>query len=159
MPDADASGTVSLDDATAHIQTAIPILGAMGIRVHDVGPGHATVELPAGPNGNHFGVLYAGSLFTAAEVLGGIIPRATFDLEGELAGYVPLVKSAEIKFLKPGLGDVRARASMTTEEVERVRSEALAGGRSEFVLDAEIVDANGVVVATTRGVYQLRRLG
>lgn len=159
MPDADASGTLSLDDATAHIHASIPIIGAMGIRLVDGGVGHATVELPAGPNGNHFGVLYAGSLFTAAEVLGGIIPRSTFDLDGELAGYVPLVKSSEIKFLKPGLGDVRASASMTPEDIERVRSEALANGKSEFVLDAEIVDADGVVVATAHGVYQLRKLG
>lgn len=150
---------MSVDDATAQIHNAIPILGAMGIRVLDDGVGHATVELPAGPNGNHFGALYAGSLFTAAEVLGGIIPRATFDLDGELAGYVPLVKSSEIRFLKPALGDATATARLTPEEAERVRREALETGRSEFVLDAEITDGQGDVVATARGVYQLRKLG
>ncbi|WP_188111109.1 PaaI family thioesterase [Nocardioides antri] len=159
MPDTDASGPMSLDDATAHIHDAIPIVGAMGIRVLDGGVGHATVELPAGPNGNHFGVLYAGSLFTAAELLGGLIPRTTFDLEGELAGYVPLVKSSEIKFLKPALGDVTATARLAPEEAERVRREALEKGKSEFVLYAEITDGQGNVVATTRGLYQLRKLG
>ena len=147
------------DEATRHVHEAIPIIGQMGIRVVDAGVGHATVELPAGPNGNHFGVLYAGSLYTAAEMLGGIIPRATFDLEGEFAGYVPLVKSSEIKFLKPGIGDVRASATLSADEAERVRGEALEVGRSEFVLDAEIVDGSGAVVATARGVYQLRKLG
>lgn len=146
--------------ATQYMHDKIPILGAMGITVVDAGPGHGTVELPAGPNGNHFGVLYAGSLFTVAEVLGGLVPRATWDLDnGELAGYVPLVKRAEINFLKPGLGDVRASATLAPEEIERVRAEALANGKSEFVIEAEIVDAQGTVVATTRAVNQLRKLG
>ena len=149
----------SAEQATASMHNLIPILGAMGITVVDAGPGHATVELPAGPNGNHFGVLYAGSLFTAAEVLGGIIPQASFDLSGELAGYVPLVKKAEIEFLKPGLGDVRASATMAPEEIERVRQEALGTGKSEFVVEAEITDATGAVVATTRALNQLRKLG
>lgn len=151
--------TPTADQATQDMHELIPILGHMGLRVVDAGPGHGTVELPAGPNGNHFGVLYAGSLFTAAEVLGGLIPRASFDLEGELAGYVPLVKSAEIKFLRPGLGDVRASATIAPEEIERVRVEALEKGKSEFVVAAEIVDAEGNLVATTHAVNQLRKLG
>lgn len=147
------------EEATANLHSVIPIVGAMGITIVDAGPGHATVELPAGPNGNHFGVLYAGSLFTAAEVLGGIIPQASFDLHGELAGFVPLVKRAEIDFQRPGLGDVRASATIALDEIERVRREALATGKSEFYVEAEIVDAQGTVVATTRALNQLRKLG
>lgn len=149
----------SPEQATESMHTLIPILGHMGIMVIDAGPGHATVELPAGPNGNHFGVLYAGSLFTAAEVLGGLIPQASFDLTGELAGYIPLVKKAEISFLKPGLGDVRASATMAADEIERVRKEALENGKSDFVIEAEITDAQGTVIATTRAHNQLRKLG
>lgn len=148
-----------VDEATAYIHAVIPIIGAMGIRVVEAGSGHGTVELPAGPNGNHFGVLYAGSLFTAAEVLGGLIPQATWDLQsGDLAGFVPLVKSSEINYLRPGLGDVRARATLAPEDIERVPREALAHGKCDFVLEAEIVDANGTVVATTRAVNQLRKM-
>lgn len=151
---------MTAEQATAFMQEAIPIVGAMGIRVIDAGPGHATVELPAGPNGNHFGVLYAGSIFTAAEVLGGIVPQATFDLfNGELAGFVPLVKSAKINFLRPGIGDVRATATMSAEDIERVPREALENGKADFVVDAEVVDAAGTVIATTRAINQLRKLG
>lgn len=150
---------MSFDDVTRSIHDAIPIIGAMGIRVLEMSPGHARVELPDGPNGNHFGVLYAGSLFTAAELLGGLIPRATFDLEGEHAGFVPLIKTSEISFLKPAIGTVTASASLEPAEIERVGREALAHGKSEFTLEASIVDAVGTVVATTRSVYQLRRMG
>jgi hypothetical protein len=69
------------------------------------------------------------------------------------------VKSVEIRFLRPALGDVQARAELAAEDRERIPREALANGKSEFVLEAEIVDAAGTVVAATRGVYQVRRFG
>jgi thioesterase domain-containing protein len=147
------------DETTAFIHAAIPIAGAMGVRVTEVGVGTAAIELPAAPNGNHFGALYAGSLYTAAELLGGVIPGATFDLADELAGFVPLLKSSEIRFRRPALGTVTARATLSAEDQERVPREALETGKAEFILEAEIVDAEGTVVAETRGVYQLRRFG
>jgi len=140
---------------------SVPILEAMGIRVVDVRPGFAAAELPPEPNVNHFGVTYAGSLYSVAEMLGGILSLATFDLEpdGELAGFVPLVKESTIRFRRPALGVVRASASLAEDEVARVRADALATGRGEFVLEATLTDAAGEVVATTVGTYQLRRLG
>ena len=81
------------------------------------------------------------------------------DLEGELAGFVPLVKESAIRFRRPALGVVRASASLSEGEVARVRADALASGRGEFKLEATLTDAAGEVVATTVGTYQLRRLG
>jgi thioesterase domain-containing protein len=140
---------------------SVPILEAMGIRVVDVRPGFAAAELPPEPNVNHFGVTYAGSLYSVAEMLGGILSLATFDLEpdGELAGFVPLVKESTIRFRRPALGVVRASASLAEDEVARVRADALATGRGEFVLEATLTDAQDEVVASTVGTYQVRRLG
>lgn len=147
------------DETTDVVHAAIPITAAMGVRVLEVGDGSAVIELPAEPNGNHFGALYAGSLYTAAELLGGIIPGDVFDFGGDLAGFVPLLKSSEIRFRRPALGAVTARATLAPEERDRVSREALETGKSEFYLDAEITDAEGTVVAESRGLYQLRRLG
>ncbi|GAB3032245.1 hypothetical protein GCM10011376_26860 [Nocardioides flavus (ex Wang et al. 2016)] len=140
---------------------SVPILAAMGIRVVEVRPGFAAAELPPEPNTNHFGVTYAGSLFSAAEMLGGMLCLASFDLEpgGELAGFVPLVKESTIRFRRPALGIVRAAASLAGDEMSRVRADALATGKGEFVLEATLTDAQDDVVATTVGTYQLRRLG
>jgi len=146
------------EQLTEGMYASIPILGQMQVRVLEAGPGHATVELPAAPNVNHFGALYAGSLYTAAEVLGGVIPRVSLDLEGELAGFVPLLKSSEIRYFRPALGRVRARARLAEGDLERLPREALAHDKVEFVLEAEIVDDEDTVLATSRGVYQLRRL-
>lgn len=139
--------------------SSVPILDAMGVRLVEVAPGHAVAELPAKPNRNHFGVAYAGSLYSVAEMLGGVLALATFDLEGELAGCVPLVKESTIRFRRPALGVVRAEASLSPAEAERVRRDALATGKGEFVLEATLTDADGEVVATTTGTYQVRRLG
>lgn len=138
---------------------SVPILAAMGIRLVEAGPGRAVAELPPEPNVNHFGVTYAGSLYSVAEMLGGVLCPATFDLEGGLAGFVPLVKESTIRFRRPALGVVRAEASLSDAEVARVHADALATGRGEFVLEATLTDPGGEVVAAMVGTYQLRRLG
>jgi acyl-coenzyme A thioesterase PaaI-like protein len=67
------------------IESTIPIAHKMGLKVVEARPGFAATTVPAEGNGNHFGVIYAGVLFTVAEILGGIIPLITFDT----AKYLP----------------------------------------------------------------------
>lgn len=140
---------------TAGIRTLVPILGAMELSVLDARRGHAAAEIPAAPNVNHFGAMYAGSLFSVAEMLGGVLGFNTFDLEG----FVPIVKSLEIRFLRPATSAVRAATTLSEQEITRIETEARASGKSEFVLITEVTDAAGVVVAATEGVYQMRILG
>lgn len=142
----------------AQAVASVPILEAMGIRVVEVRSGHVVAELPPEPNVNHFGVTYAGSLFSVAEMLGGVLSLASFDFDGELAGCVPIVKESTIRFRRPAVGVVRASASLADAEVARVRHDALETGKGEFVLEAALTDAQGEVVATTVGTYQVRRL-
>ncbi len=144
-----------LEALTAGVRAMIPIMGAMELSVVDARRGHAAAEIPAGPNVNHFGVMYAGSLFTAGEMLGGVLGFNTFDLEG----FVPIVKSLEIKFLKPATGTIRATTSIDDDEIARIEAEARSTGKAQFVLRAELTDEAGVVVAETEGVYQVRKLG
>ena len=143
-----------LDALTADVRRLIPILAAMGLEVVEAERGSVAARIPAEPNVNHFGVAYAGSLFSVAEMLGGLIARTTFPLDG----FVPLVKHLEIGFLKPATTAVVARASLTDEEVARVISDAEAAGKGEYTLSADVTDEAGAVVARTTGRYQLRRL-
>lgn len=142
-----------LDELTAGVRAMIPIMDAMDLRIVEARRGHASAEIPAAPNVNHFGAMYAGSLFTVAEMLGGVLGLHTFDLEG----FVPIVKRLEIRFLRPALTAVRASASLNDEEIARIEEDARAHGKAEFVLTTEVTDEAGVVVATTEGVYQVRR--
>lgn len=150
--------SLSPEELTASMHAHIPIVAAMGVRVLRAERGHAVAALPFEPNRNHFGAAYAGSLYTVAEVLGGAISRASFDLDGTMAGFVPLLKASQMEYRRPALGGVRARAWMDEEDIDRVPREGLVRGKAEFVLDAEIVDDEETAVATFRGVYQLRRI-
>ncbi|MBO9520796.1 MAG: YiiD C-terminal domain-containing protein [Nocardioidaceae bacterium] len=142
----------SLTELTAGVHALVPILGAMGIEVVESVPGRAAALLPTGPNVNHFGVSYAGSLFSVAEMLGGLLGSSSFDVPGA----VPIVKRLEIDFLKPATTAVTARTTLSEDEIARVQREATETGRGVFELVTEVVDQNGVVVARTRGDYQLR---
>lgn len=135
--------------------STIPTARNMGVRVVKARRGFAATTVPAEGNGNHFGVIYAGVLFTVAEVLGGIIALSTFDTEK----YFPLVKNLDIQFVAMAKSDVRAEARLDDEEIARIEAEAAERGKSDFTLEAVVTDANGTTVATTRGLYQLRAIG
>ena len=149
---ADANQLV--DAMNGAIESTIPIAHKMGLKVVEARPGFAATTVPAEGNGNHFGVIYAGVLFTVAEILGGIIPLITFDT----AKYFPLVKNLDIQFVAMAKSDVRAQASLDDETIARVEAEAAERGKSDFTLEAVVTDADGQTVATTRGLYQLRAL-
>jgi thioesterase domain-containing protein len=143
-----------VDTMNGALASTIPIADKMGVKVVEAHRGFAATTVPAEGNGNHFGVIYAGVLFTVAEVLGGIIPLITFDT----AKYFPLVKNLDIQFVAMAKSDVRAEASLDDETIARVEAEAAQRGKADFTLEAVVTDADGQTVAITRGLYQLRAL-
>ena len=148
------SEVVDLAEATAGVHAVVPILGAMGLEVLEAAPGRAAARIPTGPNVNHFGVTYAGSLFSVAEMLGGII-GGFFDVPGA----IPIVKRLEIDFTRPAMTASTARTTLSDEEITRVQAEALENGKANFELLTEVTDDEGTVVAKTHGFYQLRVMG
>jgi thioesterase domain-containing protein len=149
---ADANQLVDMMNGA--LESTIPIAHKMGVKVVEARPGFAATRVPAEGNGNHFGVIYAGVLFTVAEVLGGIIPLITFDR----SKYFPLVKNLDIQFVAMAKSDVRAQATLDDQTIARVEAEAAERGKADFTLEAVVTDADGQTVATTRGLYQLRAL-
>jgi len=144
----------ALAEQTALVHQVVPILGAMGIEILEASPGVASARIPTGPNVNHFGVAYAGSLFSVAEMLGGVI-GGFFDVPGA----IPLVKRVEIDFTRPATTAATARTTLSEDEQARVQQEALANGKSNFELLTEVTGEDGTVVARTHGYYQLRVMG
>lgn len=141
-----------LETMNTGMATTIPTARQMGVRVVDVGRGHAATTVPFEGNGNHFGVVYAGVTFTVAEVLGGIIGLATFDT----AKYFPLLKNLDIAFVGMVRSQLRAAASIDDDTIARIESEAAERGKSDFTVEAVVTDTDGQTVATTNGLYQLR---
>ncbi|RDI46237.1 YiiD C-terminal domain-containing protein [Nocardia mexicana] len=155
MAETNSDAPAFADMVNGALEFTIPIAHKMGVQALEVRPGFAATTVPIEGNGNHFGVMYAGVLFTVAEILGGAIPIATFDS----AKYYPLVKDLQIFFRKPAKTDVRAEASISEEEIARITADAEANGKADFTLKATVTDADGVVVAETQGLYQLRTHG
>jgi acyl-coenzyme A thioesterase PaaI-like protein len=127
----------------------------MGVHFTELRPGFVRAEVPFEGNGNHFGVMYAGVIFTVAEVLGGAMHVATFDV----STHYPLVKSLSIDFVTPGKSRLTASATLPEQEIARIASEATPDAKVPFVLEAEVVGEDGALVARTRGDYQLRPFG
>jgi acyl-coenzyme A thioesterase PaaI-like protein len=146
---------LTVDAMNAGLAALIPRAHQMGIRFAELRPGYVRAEVPPDGNGNHFGVIYAGVTFTLAEVLGGALHFVTFDV----STHYPLVKALRIEFLAPGKTALSASAQLTDAEIERIRTAATPDAKVDFVLEAEVVDAEGVVVARTSGDYQLRPHG
>jgi acyl-coenzyme A thioesterase PaaI-like protein len=144
-----------VDMMNGAMEQTIPPAHRMGIRVIEAGRGHAVASVPMAGNGNHFGVVYAGVQFTAAEILGGVIALATFDA----AKYYPLVKNVDITFTGMARTDLRAETSLEEAEIARIEVEAAEKGKADFVLDAVVKDEAGQTVSITHGLYQLRAHG
>jgi uncharacterized protein (TIGR00369 family) len=143
-----------LQHMTAGVRQLIPLFDYMGLEVLEAGDGRAAARIPVEPNGNHFGVIYAGALFSVAEMLGGIIGTTSLAMDG----FIPLVKDLQIRFTRPAATPVVAATSLSAEEIERIRAEALEVGKADYVLTTDVTDENGVVVASASATYQIRRM-
>ena len=94
----------------AGLEHTIPRAYEMGVRFVELRRGFVRAELPFEGNGNHFGTIYAGVIFTLAEVLGGALHFACFDA----TTHYPLVRGMSIEFIAPGRGPLSASARSTT---------------------------------------------
>lgn len=143
------------DLGNAGLEHLLPVVHGMGVRFTESEPGRCVAVVPIKGNGNHFGAMYAGVLFTVGEVLGGGLAISTFDS----SAFYPIVKGLDIRFLKPATTDITASTSIDADTIAKVAATAEETGKADFVLEAELTDTNGVVVARTVGDYQLRRFG
>ncbi len=137
------------------LEQMIPRAHAMGVRMTEMRRGQVEAEVPFEGNGNHIGTMYAGVMFTVGEILGGAIVVTSFDV----SKVYPVVKDLKINFRRPARDTVTAKASLTDEQIASLTEEALANGKAQFILTAELFDAGGELVADTEGTYQIRAHG
>jgi thioesterase domain-containing protein len=150
--DLDPAGVANL--VNAMFEDRIPVIHRLGIRIVEVRDGLIVGTAPLAGNLNYQGSMYAGTLFGLGEALGAVVFAANFDL----SRFTATVKDVQIRYRRPAITDVRAEASLDANTVARIKREADNVGKAEFVLDAKLTDTAGVVVATTHGTYQVRRL-
>ena len=131
----------------------IAFVKRMNLKAEVLEPGFVRLRVPLAGNENHIGSMYAGALFTLAEIPGGALFLTSFDA----SKFYPIVKEMNLRFRRPATGDIVVEARMSAEEIERLQGEAQANGKAEYVLELQLTDGSGEVVALSRGIYQLRK--
>jgi acyl-coenzyme A thioesterase PaaI-like protein len=123
-----------------------------GLTAEVLEPGHVRLRMPLEGNQNHIGTLYAGALFTLAEMPGGALFLTSFDARR----FYPVVKEMNLRFRRPAKGDITVDARIDQAEIARIQNEAEASGKADYWLELQLLDAGGEVVAESRGLYQMR---
>ncbi len=146
---------ISMDELKELLENKIAFVKRMGLKIIEIRPRYVKLTAPLKSNENHIGTMYAGAQFTLSEVPGGALCWVTFDMNL----YYPIVKEMTIRFRKPINTDMFFELSISEEEANRIENEAKEKGKSEFILEGEITNDTGEVVATSKGIYQLRTHG
>lgn len=139
----------------AFVEKKIAFVERMGLAVVTLAPGYVKLSAPLKGNENHIGSMYAGALFTLAEVPGGALFISTFDV----TKYYPVVKEMKIRFRRPALTDVTIELSLSKKEVRRIQADVDEKGKAEYELNGEIRARSKEVVALSYGLYQMRANG
>lgn len=140
--------------AARYVETGVEGIRRTGLRVLEMRDRYVKTCMPLEGNVNHVGIMYAGSLFTIGECMGGAIYGAALDTRR----FFPIVKELAIRFRRPAVTDVTLECEMAEEEAERIQKEAEEKGKADYTLDLEIRDANGEAVSIVRGVWQIRKI-
>lgn len=145
---------LTIDHLKAYIEKPFAFVERMGLKVLVLERGRVRLSAPLEGNVNHIGTMYAGALFTLAEIPGGALFLTSFDT----SRFYPVVTEMNLRFLRPAATDAFIDITLDEAAIERIQAQADALGKAEYVLEGRIHDAEGRVVAESRGVYQLRAL-
>ena len=145
---------LSPEEIKQFVEKPFAFVERAGIQAIELKPRYVKLGMPLKGNENHIGIMYAGALFTLAEVPGGALYLTTFDV----SKYYPVVKEMYIRFRRPAKTDITVELSISKERVEAIQKETGENGKAEFTLEAELKDTAGTVVALSKGVYQLRSM-
>ncbi|WP_212629091.1 YiiD C-terminal domain-containing protein [Pseudomonas sp. KB-10] len=123
-----------------------------GLKAEVLEPGFVRLRMPLQGNQNHIGSMYAGALFTLAEIPGGALFLTSFDARR----FYPVVKEMNLRFRRPAMGDILVEARLSAEQIAQLEEQASREGKADYLLELQLTDGNGEVVAESRGLYQLR---
>ncbi len=131
----------------------IAFVKRMNLKAEVLESGFVRLRVPLAGNENHIGTMYAGALFTLAEIPGGALFITSFDA----SKFYPIIKEMNLRFRRPATGDIVVEARISDAEIERLQTEAQTHGKADYTLELQLLDSHGEVVALSRGVYQLRK--
>ncbi len=137
------------------LATGIPAVARTGIEILELDKGYVKMKMPFEPNVNHVKMMYAGSLFTLAELPGGAIFATSFDAKR----FYPIVRDMSIRFRRPARTDVTVEVRLDEKQAAEIAERAERDGKADYEWECELKDESGEVVAITKNIYQLRKIG
>jgi acyl-coenzyme A thioesterase PaaI-like protein len=141
-------------DFVAYAESGINAVRNMGFRFLECRERHVRLMMPLAGNTNHIGTMYAGCIFTLGEMAGGAIFGACFDF----TRLFPIVKEVTIRYRRPVMSDITLEISLSGERVKEIEEGVAAKGKCDFVLDLDLIDAHGEIVALVHGTWQVRTI-
>jgi acyl-coenzyme A thioesterase PaaI-like protein len=137
------------------LAAAVPFNRHLALEYGEVVPGRAEVRLmDREEHRNHVGTLHAGALFSAAEAASGAAFVAAF--ADQLGDVIPVVESAEIRYLAPARGTVTATATLTVGH-EILLEELARDGKTRPPVEVRLTDTAGREVATMQVRWNVRK--
>lgn len=133
----------------------VPVAGFLGLHVESVETGHVRLRLPfAHPAENHLGIVYAGAIFSLAEITGGVVMLSVFDTRK----VTLLIRRIEIDFARPSRRDLFCDVHLPDALIAEARAGIAAQGTANVSLPIEITDLRGRVIARVHADYYLRSI-
>jgi thioesterase domain-containing protein len=134
----------------------MPITSALGIALVELEDRHLVLAMPLGPNRNHKGTVFAGSLSALATLAGWSAVWLALREAGVEAHVV--IQDAQIHYLSPTRSDVTAATALPEPATwQRVMKSLDRRGRARLTVTAELRDVGGAVVARFSGRYVVHR--
>lgn len=143
---------VDVEKLTRATWSVMPFCERTGVRVLEAERGHVKLLMPLDPNVNHVGIMYAGALFTLAEIPGGTMTAVSF----ENGRYFPIVKDLRMTFVAPAATDVTVTVDLDDTQLSSIQADLDDRGKADYGWESELLDSSGTVVARTENLYQLR---
>lgn len=138
-----------------HILNLWPPFLFSGVHVHrlDADYRHAQVELRMRPwNRNYVNTHFGGSLFAMTDPFWMLLVMKSMGRD-----YIVWDKAAQIEFVKPGRGTVRAQFDLGEATLDELRQATANGEKHLHWFDTDVIDGSGDVVARVRKQLYIRR--
>lgn len=132
-----------------------PFRGA-GIKVNKISPDFRSFEVSMKLkllNRNYAGVHFGGSLFAMTDPFHMVMLSKNLGKH-----YLIWDKAAKIEFKKPGRGTIKAKCSITEEDLRIIQNETEQNGKYIFDRSVDLInDKNEIIATITKTLYVRRR--
>lgn len=136
-------------ETTRFLHEQIPLTRAMGVSVETFDDVQLTLTAPLGPNHNHLGTAFGGSLSAIATLAG----YSLLWLElGDRSSHI-VIKSSSLRFLHPVRSEIRATSPrIPADQLTAFRKKFARTGKAGITLHVSIVE-NGTECVKFEGVF------